>query len=100
MLYKVFMENAFREDPDLVGFIQAPDIDDAVDVLAVEVGSNWADERLPRFTRVKVNVDQSRLEATSTDEDGQTGRDVYVGRRQAAEVCLFHARDWNLLFRQ
>jgi hypothetical protein len=33
------MQEAFREDSDLVGFIQATNVEDAVDILAVKVGS-------------------------------------------------------------
>ena len=100
MLYKVFMQEAFREDSDLVGFIQATNVEDAVDILAVKVGSDWADDRLPKFTRVTVNVQQGRLEAQSTDEDGNSGRDVYVIQSFRSDIALFHGKDWQALFKE
>lgn len=112
MLYKVFMEEAFREDPDLVGFIEAQSIEAALEALRIEVASSWGDEELPEFSgsvtirdiedtaNLQLAQTVSRLVARSTDEDGNTGRDVYMVKTLRSDSCLFHGGQWRELFKE
>jgi hypothetical protein len=106
MLYKVFMEKAFRERDDLVGFIQAPSIGIARKMLETALQDAWPEDvrlagnrQIVQIPPVEENDLFVRLVVTTKDEDGQTGRDIYVIQYQATGVCLFHGREWNLLFR-
>jgi hypothetical protein len=40
------------------------------------------------------------LEAQSTDEDGNSGRDVYVIQSFQSDIALFHGKDWQALFKE
>ena len=111
MLHKISMEEAFKEDPDLVGFLHARDMDVALEVLSRNIQDAWAEPEPPDIRHMVIIRERAvaaqalpsdyvgRIVIASTDEDGNQGKDVYLIRYQADEVCLFHGENWRELFR-
>lgn len=100
MLFKVFMSECFREDPDTVGIIEAEDITDALAKLDLDIieSSPWAND-LERPQAAEVNGRSGFITIASTDEDGNSGVDVYRVEYQADGIWMFVATEWQQVFR-
>ena len=98
MLYKVFMGSCFTELTDKVGFIEAQDVEFALDLLATELTDNWSYDAPQVITRsIRADGKQGQL-TIHTKEDGVEGDDIYMVQEPKGNVAIFCAQDWNLFF--